>query len=854
MRWAASLAVIAGLTSISSAEGLFQGTQWVKQQILDRVTISGYRQLGYHNHSVTGDRDAFGVLNYGGQGNDSFTDMGRVRITGNNVLGAINFDVALEDSRFRDPQGERFSIDYRKSGFEVNLGDIQARIPNTNRFVRLNRSLKGVSLGYAGSGFQARVLTSEARGQAITVSLSGNNTPGPYYLQSSQILRGSEQVLVDDQPQQFGTDYSIDYDLGAVTFVNRQTGASKVIPVTSSIVVTYEALGFGSQPGRIDAAGVSYDAGQYGRLGVTAMRQVTGGAGRASTRLESFQGFGAPSTPYFLQFEPLQSQPIIVRVNGIVQTQGVDYRFDAQNPAIFYFTRFMPATNVIDVLYTPRPQGTVVGDRESIGFDYRLPIGSGANSGALVLYQAFGRQKDEAAPRSGTARGAELRYQTGPLEFLGSIRDVPIGFVSVENTGFNRNEKAYDMTLGYTLSPGRSLGLTHRNAAITIPTTSGPPGQEVVSNRFSTLEGFMEVAAGESGWPWRLSHVSTQSRTPTGPSTLDTTSLSTNKRLGRLTSNIELSNQFINGPIVGQGQSGNATLQTMSLRSTYDAGQAWNFGLTTGLTNIAGDAGKGLGRDIDFRATYRPNSTLSINLVAQDSNAGSIATLGQFQSGFGLGFGGNGFSSGATSQFSTGASNFSQYAITGNWIVNDRMTMDGYVRRASSSGSVSANANTDAMGVVVYYDFGQWLNVGANIDASRTNFVSSPEESSTITSSVFLSGLIGSRLSYRAGTDLLLTSGSSTFAQNSANFDASILYRLAPRQNLSMNYYFGQTRGYLPQNFLDLSLTYQYQIWSNVALGVTYRIRDVSNRDPAITSGAYRSNGFDIGLTFNFGA
>jgi hypothetical protein len=61
-------------------------------------------------------------------------------------------------------------------------------------------------------------------------------------------------------------------------------------------------------------------------------------------RTEQFYGFGAPSTPYDLQFPPLRdaNNPIIITVGGVPQVEGVDYYFDELLPYRFYFTRYMP--------------------------------------------------------------------------------------------------------------------------------------------------------------------------------------------------------------------------------------------------------------------------------------------------------------------------------------------------------------------------------------------------------------------------------------------------------------------------------------------------------------------------------
>ncbi|MCH8980373.1 MAG: hypothetical protein IH945_14205, partial [Armatimonadetes bacterium] len=243
--------------SLASAQAGLGLPKWVQRQIFDRITVSGYRRVSYHSHSVTGDTEAFGLGNYGGQGTSSFTDFGNVRVNGHQVLGALNFDLNFQDSRFRDPQGQRFSLDYGVGPWQVDLGDIQGRTLNTNRFAMFNKSLRAVSIGYSGGPFQAKALTSEVRGAPRTVTLNGTNSAGPYFLQSAQIVRGSETIQIDGVRQSLQQDYTINYEIGAITFVNRRTLEAKIIPPTSTIVATYEVFGFSGSKGRVQAVGLS---------------------------------------------------------------------------------------------------------------------------------------------------------------------------------------------------------------------------------------------------------------------------------------------------------------------------------------------------------------------------------------------------------------------------------------------------------------------------------------------------------------------------------------------------------------------------------------------------------------------
>ena len=836
-------------------------TPWITKNVIDRITITGYRRLSYHNHRVTGDDDAFKFGTYGGQGDKQFTDFGRVNFSGRKVFGALNFDLALEDSRFRDPQGQRVTLDYTVGQWGIKAGDIRGQLLNTNRFARFNKSLRGAMLDYVGGPLKARVMASDVKGVAKTISIQGTNTAGPYYLQSSQIVRGSETIEVDGVRQRLGEDYTIDYEIGSISFVNSRTLEAKIIPPTSVIVATYEVFGFSGSTGQLQGIGVSYQFGDYGTLGLTGMRQITGATGQLSTRLEKFQGFGPPSTPYFLQFEPLQTHPIVIRVDGVIQVEGVDYVFDAENPSIFFFTRFMAAERNIDVLYTPKPTSTVNGDRQAVGWDYRLPFGSIRDGGVLTYSEATGRLMNTPTPSSGTARSLDLRYATGPYEFIGTARNVPASYVSVETTGFSRNDKAVNYSLNYRPGPGLRYSAFHQNNNIASRQIDGDGNPFFVNSRFVRTGGSIESSGMLFGSPLRLEFGRNSTSRRNQKSQIDSVQLSSNRKFGKLDSRVTL------GHLIGVSEDGGgareqAAVNSLDLRTTYDASSAngnrvWQAALSTGLSQVSTDDESGLGRDIVGSLTYKQqkeyNTILTAALEYQDSDAGKVATLSQFTSGFGIGFNGNGFSGGAGNTGLTSTAKLQRLRFRSSYYPSERLSLNGYAYTQRSEGSFSSNSRTNGVGLDVSADFGQSLFASAGLNWSQTRFVGSPARSNTTSLNFSLDGTPPGNFSYSAILSLLLSGGNGSFGQNAVNFDAALNYRLANRHSLSFTVLSGQTSGYLPQDTLDLSLAYQYRIWQSVALQVGYRFRDIQNRDPLASSGAYKSSGFDVELVFNFG-
>ncbi len=835
-----SLAILS-LATVLSVSAHAQ-TWWVKKYIFDAITLNGRRELGLHFHSVDGDRDTFNLLNYYGQGEKRFTDTGSVDIVGTNLFGVVNFRSTITDSRFRDPQQQRFSLDYTKGRVRANLGDIWGSLLNTNRYASLSRSMRGGQVQVNSGPLTVKVLRSEAKGSARTISIQGTNSSGPYYLQSNQLVADSEQVQVDGIDMVLGTDYLINYEVGYISFINR------VIAPTSTIVVTYEAFGFNATPGVIQGAGARLNLGnkgQYGALGLTAMEQKVRGSGGLSTRLEQFEGFGAPSTPYFLQFEPIRTRPITIRVDGVLQVEGIDYRFDAVNPSIFYFNRFMPATSSIDVIYTPKPTQTVDGDRRVIGVDYSIPLG---RYGTAIYSQATGELLSDVNPLKGTARGVSATARYRGIRLSGSVDDIPEDYVAVETRGFRRNERSTRLTLE---GEGRfNYGASYQNSRIALRRVDNDGNISFSPARTTVAEA--NVGRSSIGnWSWSLEQKRYTSKSLTNESKLDSTSASMSSTNKRLSTNFGLERQ--SGFGTSAGSRTNIELNSLVAGASYLVGKGLSVSTRNTLSGIKANSDSGTGRDLSFALTYDPNPSTSIQASYADSDSGKIATLSQFQIGSGLGFDGNGFSGAGNPAFNTGGINQRVLRLFGRHRLNERVNLDARIIQSRAFGSVTSNSDTTIYGAGATIDFGDNTNLGVTLDRSTTRFLDTPIRSEVTSMDVFLDGSPEGRLSYRFGLNSSLNGGGSAFAQDSPYLSAGLTYRFAARQAVSLSVLGGRLTGYLPQDEAQASLTYQYQIYRNIALAASYRWRRLTNRDPASSFVGYRSNSFDLELTFDFG-
>jgi hypothetical protein len=823
--------------------------QWVSQNFFKRIFVSGHREIGLHLQHVSGDHSAFNDLNYSGLGAHKFTNTGQVSIDGRNVLGVLNFQFQIADDRYSDPENRRISVDYNKGPISVSAGDIRGSMLNTNQFASFNRSLKGVSAGYKIGRFAFRGVTSQAKGSATTISVQGDNSVGPYYLQNSRIAKDSVQVMVDGQPMTLGSDYIVNYDIGSITFQN------KIIAPTSTIVVTYESLSFNASRGTVRGLGAAYDLGKFGKLGISSLSQDPVGVQGLSQRTDLFQGFGDPSTPYTLTYEPLTTIPVIVKLQGIIQTENVQYRFDPNNPAVFYFLFPVPSTSNVDVTYTPKPIQTVDGKRRVTGFDYTLPFGGKSSRGSLVYNQATGSLDSAITPMSGTARSLALNYSRGPLQLRSTFKDIPNTFVGIESTGFLRNEKSMDFSATNARGP-LSYGLNYNNSLIGTRNTDNSGALIFKNARTSTARAFLNFAKTSKN-NWTLQQIRTSSRPAGSDETrLDTTSLSNSNKQGRLSTNVSYNQTKGVAPLtVGTANVVSpVSLNTLRFSSVYNAGAAWALGASVGLSDVKAGAQSGHGNDISMNAEFKPSQKLDVQLLSSQSTSGSLPTLEGFQSGFGLGYGGNGFSSGISSvgTINSVGNNYRSNLLSVTYQVSPKMNVATRFNTGSSSGTIASNSSFRSASFDMDWDLGRGHTTGLSLTNSHTTFLANSSVSNATTLDWFIAGTPKGPWSYRLGTNYLVSGGATQFGQNSFAFDASALRKITAKQRLGFAWHSGRTTGYLPQNENMFELFHEYQIYQNIALRTSYTWRKVLNSDPTLVAGAYQAHGLDVNLTFDF--
>jgi len=398
------------------------GSVWRKLQIRGTGLLS-YNIRDVESSSSAG-RAAFVQENYGAA--KSLYHYSSITVEGP-ILGKLRVRAQFNTPSY-SPRSNTFVLEYPMGNFLLRYGDMSLSIVG-NRFASLSRWTRGFELRYSldgkaesvygigqGSpkGNELVIVTAEGKSQVKRDVIQGNNTSGPFFLSSSPIVEGSEQVLVDMRQMRRGEDYQIDYDTGMLTFL----GAT-VIPPTSTIIVTYEAAQPGEGIGRFWGARLNWHFGNRGRVGISFLTQ--GAAQRQSSydgvkRREEFLGANTVG-PFQLSQRPIVEGSESVTVNGVLQERNRDYIINYIS-GLITFVRPVPVGAIIAVEYLQRAShGAVIGQHSVIGLDADISFGR-LGEVNLQLAQSNG------PARNGTAIEIASRLSFGRLKAHGEQKGV----------------------------------------------------------------------------------------------------------------------------------------------------------------------------------------------------------------------------------------------------------------------------------------------------------------------------------------------------------------------------------------------------------------------------------------------
>ncbi len=849
-----------------------------EREFRSSVTISGRKSLGFHLHEIEGDALSFRDQNYFGQGGQRFTDNTDLTIRVNKFLGFLTLDWRWTNSRFRNPYDARITYTYETPDFTVEWGDITASLGGQNQLVSFNRTLKGITGSARWGRNSLRYIQSETKAGARTITIQGNDSPGPYYLQGSQIVDGSERVQVDGIEKRRGEDYTIDYFAGIIRFRD-----GLIIPRTSTIIVTYETYAFNSAPSRLEGFRWETNLGQGYNLGVSMLSQKATVRTGLRRRTEQFYGRGAPSVPYDLEFVPLvdANNPIIITVAGVPQQPTVDYYFDEVLPYRFYFTRFIPQNLIVQVEYTPRPDpgSTIGGDREVMGMDLTIPLGK---VGGLTWNYGRSRAQSLGSNLEANAHIVVGKFNFGNLTLDTTWRDIPAEFIGIESVGFRRNERGHQTSLFYRINPISQLQVNLAQSRVASLTSSGIGFGANFTD--TSIQSYAYSYSPSNGFNINLNRSVSQTRS--GNSRSDQTRDSAT--LSRSWKQLNLLFGYDRSEANAIGTQGQTRYRIQSFRSQVDwtINTRLSLRATASTSEIRQNQTEGnssvppntRARDYSLSVNWRPLDTLSVSYRLTDTDSGTLGAsgfemrsrqigsplpTGGFTNPWGVGFNGNGFSSGAPL-----FSGYTYYGVRGKgqelsiqWNPLQNLSFDVQWSVQRSAGDFQTNSEQKSLAVGVSYVPYNWLALSASWANQEVEFLTATGNS---TNRYFtLSADIGPvkrwmfTLSfYQMTTSSVLGAGfiggEGNYTQEPIGFSGRITYDLGPRQNLFAEFQRVELKGYLPSRDTLFNIGYEYRITRNWSFVLSYRFREQLNLDPQYSQFSYRARSLDANLNFVF--
>jgi hypothetical protein len=116
----------------------------------------------------------------------------------------------------------------------------------------------------------------------------------------------------------------------------------------------------------------------------------------------------------------------------------------------------------------------------------------------------------------------------------------------------------------------------------------------------------------------------------------------------------------------------------------------------------------------------------------------------------------------------------------------------------------------------------------------------------------FAGGQLGNKWTYSIGANSLTSSGAG-FEQSALSADFQLGYFLRPGHRVFYDLAYNKTKGSFGQNDFASSAGYSYSVGTGINLVGRYSFRDLRNLTSTTGTGSFRSNGFTIELSFDFG-
>lgn len=379
------------------------------------------------------------------------------------VFNAFSVNARLSNSRYGNYYNQRFGFDYKSKGTSLAIGDVSASLGG-NELVNLTRTLQGLlfSRDFGGGKLRMSGMASMTKSVPRRGSFQGNGTSGPYYLNASNIIEGSEHIRLDGQDLNAGTDYKIDYILGQITFLS-----GRIINTVDTVEYSYETQNYNTTPGLLTGMRWDVAPGKGEAFGVTYITQkATSGSGGNKQVTDRWPVVSDLTYKYYLSSVLDTTSTVQVRYQNSLLTEGQDYTLNRDLGYIILLRGFAPDTALtgIDSLsatYLPKHSDSVNGDRSVMGLDGKLPVGRAGT----VAFQ-FGQSQGQVGSQNGTGMTVSTTFHStgsqrkNAWSLTTGWRDIAPGFTNIDSVSaaFQRAEKG--LQTSFTFAPNDYVHFT----------------------------------------------------------------------------------------------------------------------------------------------------------------------------------------------------------------------------------------------------------------------------------------------------------------------------------------------------------------------------------------------------------
>jgi hypothetical protein len=591
-----------------------------------KLEVSGNSTMSLNYNEVTGANTAY-QNDYVGR-DQPVSHAANLYITGE-LLRHVYLNATVVDDLF-SPDRTRWNLRYDGRYAKVLVGDFTANLAG-NRFVLLSRTLQGIQVDAGLPKGAFSFVTSTLTSPVHTQTFPGGNVSGPYYLEATPVVDGSEVISINGERKERMKDYTLDYTNGILNFT-----AGLIVSPADTVTASYEVTGTGLSGGQLYAVRTAYPVMKTLNVGASYLALDAPTVATSTTKrwTEQFIGTGSRG-PFYLNNRPVVADGTeVVTVNSILwadlTTNAKWYTLDtATGGILFNMGKEPPPGSTITVKYNQRIDNAAGNDRAVGGVDIAWQPWTRLS---LTAEAATSRPTTDTQALTGRHALAFGGIYTDP-KFTADVRfrTVDEGFTPLEMVGYSQALRGLEWSGQY--KPFRSIAFAFTGSNTREPNayTLGSATKIYMDTRNRSYA----VTLQKEHWPTltlrRTTNDATQNAGSTYHSTAVTDSAALNYAFRTLTAGLNLSHAR-NDSSTPTGSDGTSVYTYRgdttngSLNLTYQPGERLNLSSVLSMNVVEnGTTTKTTtrGSSVQMNGSYllTPTLTLSGNMHINTTGA-----------------------------------------------------------------------------------------------------------------------------------------------------------------------------------------------------------------------------------------